>query len=234
MRNGAVLVDIREADEHAREHIPGARHHALSRIDNDTPLRPGDDVLVFHCRSGARTKRQRAEARRRGAGLRGLYPRRRHRRLEEGRPARQARPQPADRHHAPGADRGRQPDPARRRARLLLGTGLLCAVGFRRRRIAVRRRQRLLRHGAPVRADAVEPAREPRNDHSARAAVDRLRQPGRLYARPGRRRRIDPGRAAPGLRRRRAHIRMSPSAPAPSPLPPAPPPISSATRAPAR
>ena len=33
MRAGAVLIDIREADEHAREHIPGARHHALTRID---------------------------------------------------------------------------------------------------------------------------------------------------------------------------------------------------------
>ncbi|MDP2408778.1 MAG: rhodanese family protein [Pseudolabrys sp.] len=56
IRSGAVLVDIREADEHARERIPGARHHALSRIDADTPVRPGDDVLIFHCRSGARTK----------------------------------------------------------------------------------------------------------------------------------------------------------------------------------
>jgi rhodanese-related sulfurtransferase len=56
MRQGAVLVDIREANEHARERIPGACHHALSRIDADTPIRPGDDVLVFHCRSGARTK----------------------------------------------------------------------------------------------------------------------------------------------------------------------------------
>jgi len=56
IRDGAVLVDIREADEHARERIPGARHHALSRIDADTPLRPGDDALIFHCRSGARTK----------------------------------------------------------------------------------------------------------------------------------------------------------------------------------
>jgi rhodanese-related sulfurtransferase len=56
MRQGAVLVDIREANEHARERIPGAHHHALSRIDADTPIRPGDDVLVFHCRSGARTK----------------------------------------------------------------------------------------------------------------------------------------------------------------------------------
>ena len=56
MRKGAVLIDIREADEHARERIPGARHHALSRIDAESPARAGDDVLVFHCRSGARTK----------------------------------------------------------------------------------------------------------------------------------------------------------------------------------
>lgn len=56
MKKGAVLVDIRESDEHARERIPGARHHALSRIDKDTPVREGDDVLVFHCRSGARTQ----------------------------------------------------------------------------------------------------------------------------------------------------------------------------------
>lgn len=56
VRKGAVLVDVREADEYAREHIPGARHHALSRIDAENPIRKGDDVLVFHCRSGARTK----------------------------------------------------------------------------------------------------------------------------------------------------------------------------------
>lgn len=55
VRKGAVLIDIREADEHAREHIPGARHHALSRIDAESPARGGDEVLVFHCRSGART-----------------------------------------------------------------------------------------------------------------------------------------------------------------------------------
>ncbi|HEY6024574.1 MAG TPA: rhodanese family protein [Pseudolabrys sp.] len=56
MREGAVLIDIREADEHARERIPGARHHALSRIDADNPAQAGDNVLVFHCRSGARTQ----------------------------------------------------------------------------------------------------------------------------------------------------------------------------------
>jgi rhodanese-related sulfurtransferase len=56
VRSGAVLVDVREADEHAREKIPGAHHHALSRIDGNTPIRSGDDVVIFHCRSGARTK----------------------------------------------------------------------------------------------------------------------------------------------------------------------------------
>ena len=56
MRQGAVLIDIREADEYARERIPGARHHALSRIDTDAPVHDGDGVLVFHCRSGARTR----------------------------------------------------------------------------------------------------------------------------------------------------------------------------------
>jgi rhodanese-related sulfurtransferase len=56
LRAGAVLVDIREADEHAREKIPGARHHALSRLDAGQPVRPGDKLVIFHCRSGARTK----------------------------------------------------------------------------------------------------------------------------------------------------------------------------------
>ena len=56
MRSGAVLIDIREGDEHARERIPGAQHHALSRIDHNNPLHRGDEVLIFHCRSGMRTK----------------------------------------------------------------------------------------------------------------------------------------------------------------------------------
>src|ERR1700687_1083245 len=56
VRAGAVMIDMREADEHAREHIPGARHHALSLIEQTAPIRNGDDVLIFHCRSGARTK----------------------------------------------------------------------------------------------------------------------------------------------------------------------------------
>jgi rhodanese-related sulfurtransferase len=56
IKGGALLVDIREADEYAREHIPGARHHALSTIDGANPAHRGDDILIFHCRSGARTR----------------------------------------------------------------------------------------------------------------------------------------------------------------------------------
>jgi rhodanese-related sulfurtransferase len=55
MRKGAVLVDIRERDEHARERIDGARHHAVSILDKEHPAQPGDAVLIFHCKSGART-----------------------------------------------------------------------------------------------------------------------------------------------------------------------------------
>lgn len=49
---GARLVDIRGADEHARERIPGAINLPLARIA-DLP-RDGQAV-VFHCRSGMRT-----------------------------------------------------------------------------------------------------------------------------------------------------------------------------------
>ena len=56
VRAGAALIDVREADEHARERIPGAHHHALTRINAGNPIRNGDDVLIFHCRSGARTQ----------------------------------------------------------------------------------------------------------------------------------------------------------------------------------
>ena len=50
---GAVLVDVREADERAREHVPGARHNPLSRLAAVDPR--GAKAVIFHCRSGART-----------------------------------------------------------------------------------------------------------------------------------------------------------------------------------
>jgi rhodanese-related sulfurtransferase len=55
LRAGAVLVDVREADEHAREHIAGARHRALSKLES-TKAGSGQEILIFHCRSGMRTQ----------------------------------------------------------------------------------------------------------------------------------------------------------------------------------
>ena len=55
VKRGAVLIDVRETHEHAAEHIPGARHHALSQLDAQHPVQAGDNVLIFHCKSGART-----------------------------------------------------------------------------------------------------------------------------------------------------------------------------------
>jgi|SRR5690606_20562659 len=53
MDEGAVLIDIREDDEYARERIPGARHAPLSRLG---PIDPGDaPAVIFHCRTGGRT-----------------------------------------------------------------------------------------------------------------------------------------------------------------------------------
>jgi rhodanese-related sulfurtransferase len=52
---GASLVDIREADEQAREKILGAHNLPLSKLDeSDLALQQGKPV-IFHCGSGART-----------------------------------------------------------------------------------------------------------------------------------------------------------------------------------
>ena len=52
----AVLIDIRESDEYAREHILGARLAPLSAIDAHDFDRDHDKAAVFHCRSGMRTQ----------------------------------------------------------------------------------------------------------------------------------------------------------------------------------
>ncbi|HVU20684.1 MAG TPA: rhodanese family protein [Rhizomicrobium sp.] len=51
---GAVLVDIREAQEHARESIPGARTAPLSTLESQGIAACGAPV-IFHCQSGNRT-----------------------------------------------------------------------------------------------------------------------------------------------------------------------------------
>ena len=73
LSQGATLVDIREADEHARENIPGAQHVPLSRLDEaDLALHEGRPV-VFHCKSGARTKGNASQLAEKVGGVSDVY-----------------------------------------------------------------------------------------------------------------------------------------------------------------
>lgn len=56
VRKGAILVDVREGDERAREHIPGSRHRAISRLGGKDAVGTQGEILIFHCRSGMRTQ----------------------------------------------------------------------------------------------------------------------------------------------------------------------------------
>jgi rhodanese-related sulfurtransferase len=49
-----VLIDVREAQEYAAEHIPGASHVPLSTFDPARVPVPSGKKLVIHCRSGVR------------------------------------------------------------------------------------------------------------------------------------------------------------------------------------
>ena len=51
----AVAIDIRDGNEFAREHLPGAHHVPLSGFSTvDFPADHGK-IAIFHCASGART-----------------------------------------------------------------------------------------------------------------------------------------------------------------------------------
>ncbi len=52
---GAMLVDIREADERARARIPGSVHLPLSRLAEAELAVQAGRTVIFHCASGART-----------------------------------------------------------------------------------------------------------------------------------------------------------------------------------
>lgn len=56
MAEGAQLIDIRSADEYAREHIADALHLPLDGLSASTVLPVSTSVLIFHCRSGQRTR----------------------------------------------------------------------------------------------------------------------------------------------------------------------------------
>jgi len=50
-----VLVDVREADEHAHERIPGAASRPLSQFDPSALPAANGKTVVLHCASGARS-----------------------------------------------------------------------------------------------------------------------------------------------------------------------------------
>lgn len=51
----ALLIDIREADEFARQHVPGALSRPLSRFGAGALPEMAEIDVVFTCRSGMRT-----------------------------------------------------------------------------------------------------------------------------------------------------------------------------------
>lgn len=53
---GAKLIDVRDADEYLREHIPHAQLAPLSRLEQgDLPANLRAEQIIFHCQSGKRT-----------------------------------------------------------------------------------------------------------------------------------------------------------------------------------
>ena len=55
IESGALLVDVRESDEQARERIEGAQLAPLSRLEQ-TKIEAGGRAVLFHCKSGMRTQ----------------------------------------------------------------------------------------------------------------------------------------------------------------------------------
>jgi rhodanese-related sulfurtransferase len=53
---GAQLIDIRGADEYAREHIPGAQSVPMDQLSAGSLGDYPADTIIFHCKSGNRTK----------------------------------------------------------------------------------------------------------------------------------------------------------------------------------
>ena len=55
LEKGALLIDIRDADEHSREHIPNGKNVPISKLCDDQ-VGEGHDAIVYYCKSGNRTK----------------------------------------------------------------------------------------------------------------------------------------------------------------------------------
>jgi rhodanese-related sulfurtransferase len=54
---GAWLLDVREDDEWAAGHVPGARHIPLGQLGARSAEVPQDEVIYVICRSGRRSGR---------------------------------------------------------------------------------------------------------------------------------------------------------------------------------
>lgn len=156
---GARLIDIRDADEYAREHIPDAELVPLATLTSGAPLnaRAGETV-IFHCQAGSRTQNNAI-----------VWPR----------PPRRRSPACWQEEFRRGKPRGcpvvedsSQPLPLMRQVQIAAGVLILLGVllgytvnggffllsGAVGRRAHLRRRNRLLRHGASAGDHAVEPA----------------------------------------------------------------------------
>ena len=57
LEDKAVLVDVREHGEYARERIASAHHVPLSTFHPDHLPDHDDKIVVYHCASGMRTAR---------------------------------------------------------------------------------------------------------------------------------------------------------------------------------
>jgi rhodanese-related sulfurtransferase len=55
--DGAWLLDVREDDEWAAGHVPGARHIPLGQLGARTAEVPQDEAVYVICRSGMRSGR---------------------------------------------------------------------------------------------------------------------------------------------------------------------------------
>ena len=54
MADGAVLLDVRSADEYAAEHLPGAINIPLDELGQRMSELPTATPIVTYCHSGAR------------------------------------------------------------------------------------------------------------------------------------------------------------------------------------
>jgi rhodanese-related sulfurtransferase len=58
LKQTTYLLDVRTADEFARQHLEGALHHDLRRMElGEFPALPLDAHIEVYCASGARSTR---------------------------------------------------------------------------------------------------------------------------------------------------------------------------------